>query len=377
MDGAGRRLTDAQRTDWLRLIRTETVGPATFRRLINRFGSAEKAIAALPGLTRAGGAKAPPKIPSRMAVEDELSALAKMKARLIGLGEPDYPPFLKHIAAAPPLIAVLGSAERIDWNRTVGMVGARNASAAGQRLTATLAADLGQAGYTIASGLARGVDAAAHTASLATGTVAVLAGGLNRIYPEQNIPLAARIVEEGGALLTEMPLGWEPRARDFPRRNRLISGLSRGIVIIEAARRSGSLITARYALEQNREVFAIPGSPLDPRAEGGNELIREGAILVTRAEHIVEILDAADPSRLPLAETEDGLFDLDETVPATDPDNDARTRLISALSPTPTPIDDLIRHTGLSVGLVQIILLELDLAQRLEWASGQLVSLKA
>ncbi len=310
------------------------------------------------------------------AARDEFEALTALGGRLVAMGEPDYPELLLHIPGPPPLIAMKGG-DSLDWSKTVGIVGARNASAAGQRMTKLLASELGAAGYLIVSGLARGIDAAAHRAALETGTIAVLAGGLDRIYPDQNIPLAEEIVEAGGALLTEMPLGWEPRARDFPRRNRLVSGLSLGVVVVEAARRSGSLITARMALEQNREVFAVPGSPLDPRAEGGNSLIREGATLIRSAADIIESLATADPSRLPLFESgEDSDFvpaaedDVDE------PTGDARQILLQALSVTPVAVDDLVEQTGLPASTVQTALLELDLAGRLERSSGQLVALR-
>jgi len=267
-------LTPAQRIAWLRLLRTDNVGPVTFRQLLNRFGSAEAAIAALPTLS--GKSSRTLSVISQSQAEDEMAGLSRYGARLVAQGESDYPPHLLHIAASPPLLTMAGG-DRVDWLRTVGVVGARNASSAGVKMTRLLAEELGALGYTVVSGLARGIDAAAHRASLNTGTVAVLAGGFDRIYPDENIPLAHDILDNGGTLLTEMPLGWEPRARDFPRRNRLVSGLSLGIVVVEAAKRSGSLITARLALEQNRDVFAVPGSPLDPRAEGGNALIQQGA----------------------------------------------------------------------------------------------------
>jgi DNA processing protein len=271
------------------------------------------------------------------------------------------------------VVTIVGG-EKLNWQRTVGVVGARNASAAGQKLTRIIAADLGSRGYTIVSGLARGIDAAAHDASLTTGTVAVLAGGMDHVYPSENIPLAHAIVENGGALITEMPLSWEPRARDFPRRNRLVSGLSLGIVVVEAAKRSGSLITARLALEQNREFFAVPGSPLDPRAEGGNALIQQGARLITGAADVIETLSSADPARNLLFEPD---WDPDFTEADADlPSLPDRARLISALSVTPIPVDTLVAETGLSVANVQLLLLELDLTNRIEWSSGQLVALK-
>jgi DNA processing protein len=375
--GADRQLTRSQRLAWLRLIRSENVGPVTFHQLQNRFGSAEAALEALPSLV-GGAGLSQAKIASLAEAEDELGATEELGARLVASVEPDYPPLLNHISGAPPLVTVAGG-ENLNWSRTVGMVGARNASTAGQKMTRMLAQDLGAARYVVVSGLARGIDASAHKASLETGTVAVLAGGLDHIYPDENIPLAREIVGNGGALITEMPLGWEPRARDFPRRNRLIAGLSLGVVVVEAAKRTGSLITARLALEQNREVFAVPGSPLDPRAEGGNALIQQGAKLVVSAADIIETLAEADPSRHMLFEPDwEPEFGGAETngndVQASDTD---RARLLSALSVTPVPVDALIAGTGLTVPVIQTLLLELDLAGRIEWASGQLVALKS
>lgn len=371
MSSGGIELTPSQRIAWLRLIRTPNVGPQTFRQLINREGSAEAAIAALPGLLKRAGTAA--SIPTVAEAEDEIAATAKLGGRLVGSGEPGYPPLLRYISGAPPMVTISGR-DQLDWYRTVAIVGARNASTAGQKFAQMLAADLGDAGYTIVSGLARGIDAAAHRASLRTGTVAVLAGGLDQIYPDENLPLARDIYANGGALLTEMPLGWEPRARDFPRRNRLVSGLALGTVVVEAAKRSGSLITARLALEQNREVFAVPGSPLDPRAEGGNALIQQGAKLITGAADIIETLRDADPSRTSLLEP-DWLPDGESFDPAPPSDNE-RALLIEALSLTPVAVDDIIKSTGIAIARVQTLLLELDLEGRVEWSSGQLVALK-
>lgn len=365
-----RTLSPTQRTAWLRLIRTDNVGPVTFRQLLNRFGSAEAAIDMLPELSRKAGR--PIQVISQGRAEDEIAGLARYGARLVAQGEPDYPSLLNHISGAPPLISLAGG-ERLDWSRTVGIVGARNASTAGIKMTRVLASELGARGYTIVSGLARGIDTAAHRASLPTGTIAVLAGGFDRIYPEENIPLAHDILDNGGALLTEMPLGWEPRARDFPRRNRLVSGLSLGIVVVEAAKRSGSLITARLALEQNRDVFAVPGSPLEPRAEGGNALIQQGARLITGAQDVIDVLSVADPAR-------SALFDPDwlpEAVPDEPPmSEDMEARVLQALSTTPVEVDELIAATGIGPSAMQMLLLELDLARKIEWSSGQLVALR-
>ena len=282
------RLSDDQRLDWLRLIRSDNVGARTFRALVNHYGGARRALAALPDLARRGGASGPARICSRQDAERELDAAKSLGLALVALGEPDYPRRLQMIDDAPPLLAVRGNAA-VFGLPMVAIVGARNASAAGIRFAERLARDLGAAGFAIASGLARGVDAAAHRGSLATGTIAVLAGGHDHIYPHEHADLADAIAADG-ALISEMPLGWEPRARDFPRRNRLISGVAVGVVVVEAARRSGSLITARFALEQGREVFAVPGSPLDPRAEGSNDLLRQGATLVTEAADVITVV---------------------------------------------------------------------------------------
>ena len=310
----GVHLSDDQRLDWLRLIRSDNVGPRTFRALVNHYGGAHRALAALPDLARRGGASGPARVCSRQEAERELAAARSLGVALVALGEPDYPRRLMMIDDAPPLLAVRGS-PAVFGLPIVAIVGARNASAAGIRFAERLARDLGAAGFAVASGLARGVDAAAHRGSLASGTIAVLAGGQDHIYPREHADLADAVAAEG-ALISEMPLGWEPRARDFPRRNRLISGLAVGIVVVEAARRSGSLITARFALEQGREVFAVPGSPLDPRAEGTNDLLKQGATLVTEAADVITVVRpilgepveaaVAEPDAPPLPAVEPG-----------------------------------------------------------------------
>lgn len=365
------RLTPQQRVDWLRLIRTENVGPQTFRQLLNRFGSAGAALDSLPHLFKRNGAL-PPSIPSQAEAEDEIATASKLGARFIGSGEPDYPPHVTHIHGPPPILAMMGG-DIVASHRTVGIVGARNASAAGRRMAQMLARELGEAGYVVVSGLARGIDAAAHEAALRGGTIAVLAGGLDQLYPDENKPLAQAIIDQGGALVSEMPFGWEARARDFPRRNRLVAGISLGVVIVEAAKRSGSLITARLALEQNREVFAVPGSPLDPRAEGGNALIRQGATLITSAADILDDLAQARPQQSDLFEGGD---EADALIGAPDPTSDERSMLLDALSPTPIAIDTLVQTCGLPASTVQILLLELDLAGKIERSGGQLVALR-
>lgn len=364
------RLTDEQRIDWLRLIRSDNVGPRTFRDLINHFGGARAALDALPRLARRGGA-AGTRIFSQEEAEAELKAARARGISLIALGEPDYPPRLQAIDDPPPLLAVQGQLDQLA-RPLVAIVGSRNASAVGIKFADRLARDIGAAGYGIVSGLARGIDAAAHRASLATGTVAVLAGGHERIYPPDHVDLLQQILPQGAAV-SEMPINWEPRARDFPRRNRLISGLALGVVIVEAARRSGSLITARMAGEQGREVFAVPGSPLDPRSEGTNGLLKQGAILTTEA---ADVLTALEPILgrsvdLPAQEPTPDELPLHHTEPA----DDERSRIIALLGPSPTTLDDLVRLSQTSPAIVRTVLLELELAGRLERHGGGLVSL--
>jgi DNA processing protein len=283
--------------------------PATFRSLINHFGSAESALQAIPALSRQGGANRSIRIAGVGEAEDEMRAAQRCGAQFVALGEPDYPPWLRHADAPPPLLAVRGGTGYLT-SPAIAIVGARNASVAGRKMAATLAQGLGEAGFVVVSGLARGIDAAAHEAALANGTVAVFAGGIDIVYPPENGALADRIMAEGGCCVSEMRLGWEPRARDFPRRNRIIAGLSLGTVVVEAAERSGSLITARLALEQNREVLAVPGSPLDPRAAGSNNLLKQGARLVTEARDVIDavrhMLDCEPGEPVPRSATRPG-----------------------------------------------------------------------
>ncbi len=370
------RLTVEQRLDWLRLIRSQSVcaiipGPRTFRALINHFGGARAALEALPGLARRGGGTASPQFNSREEAQREIDATRKIGVSFVAIGEADYPRRLQMIDDAPPLIAIRGHAAVLAMPQ-VAIVGSRNASAAGVKITQRLVHGLCEAGFAIVSGLARGIDAAAHRASLASGTVAVLAGGQDRVYPPEHVDLLDAILPAGLAL-TEMPLGWEPRARDFPRRNRLISGLSLGVVIVEAAKRSGSLITARLALEQGREVFAVPGSSLDPRAEGTNGLIKQGATPVTEAADIISVLQPIMGLELPAREPEEE--EMEPVLQNIEPAPDERTRIVALLSPAPVSIDDLIRLSQSSPRVVRMVLLELEIAGRLERHGGGLVSL--
>jgi DNA processing protein len=368
VDDHSKILTDAERLDWLRLIRSDNVGPQTFQALLRRCGSARAALDALPDLARRGGARTI-RICSRAEGERELEAVRRLGAVMVGSGEPGYPPRLAAIDTAPPLVTLRGHLAALAAPM-IAMVGSRNASAAGQKFAERLARELGEAGFVIVSGLARGIDAAAHRASLATGTVAALAGGQDRIYPEQHESLLEAILPAGVAI-SEMPLGWEPRARDFPRRNRIISGLSLGVVIVEAARRSGSLITARFALEQGREVFAVPGSPLDPRAEGTNDLLKQGATLVTEAADVIPVLA---PIIGQLREPVQRKPAPDEPV-SVEPDSGDRGRVMALLGPTPVGLDDLVRLSGATPTTVRTILFEMELAGRIARHAGGMVSL--
>ena len=372
MNAAPRALSPSERLSWLRLIRSENVGPVTFFELLSRFGSAEAALAALPDIARRGGRQRPLVVGTRAAAERELAALAATGAQLIGWGEPDYPPALAAIEDAPPLLSARGNPHLLR-RHSVGIVGARNASANGRRFARDMALQLGAHQLVVVSGLARGIDAAAHEGALPTGTIAVLAGGIDTVYPEENRELHDGIAERG-VLIAEMPVGTTPQARHFPRRNRIISGVSLGVLVVEAAVGSGSLITARYALDQGREVFAVPGSPLDPRCRGTNDLIRKGARLVESADDIMEEL--APLIAAPLAERRRDLFSAaPPAVPGEREIESARDRVLSLLSPSPLPVDELVRQCQLSPAIVVTVLLELELAGRIERQPGHQVAL--
>lgn len=368
-------LDDSQRLACLRLIRSEQVGPATFRELINHFGGAEAALTALPDLAHRGGRRKPIQLCPRHVAEAELAAAGKAGARPLFTIEPGYPAILARVEVPPPMLYVKGRTELLQ-KASLAIVGSRNASAAGQRLARELATALGEKGLAIVSGLARGIDAAAHQAALASGTVAVLAGGIDFVYPPEHAALQERIAIEG-CLVSEQPPGFEPRAQDFPRRNRIISGIALGVVIVEAARRSGSLITARQAGEQGREVMAVPGHPLDPRAEGTNQLLKDGATLVTNAADVLAALgpllgDAVANAHL----TESGEPARDRPTGSPHVDDAVRKSVVEALGPAPIAVDELARATGLGIRSVKIALLELALAGRIEQHGTQLVSLR-
>jgi DNA processing protein len=361
-------LTESDRIDRLRLIRSDNVGPRTFNSLIAHFGNARAALERLPDLARRGGAARSGRICSEEQARAEIAAASRIGVSLVAPGEAAYPPRLATLEDAPPLLGVRAVPD-VLIRPMIAIVGSRNASGAGLKFAGQLARDLGDAGFVVISGLARGIDQAAHRATIGSGTVAVLAGGHDRIYPPEHQDLLAALLDQGGAI-SEMPLGHVPRAHDFPRRNRLISGASLGVVVIEAAHRSGSLITARMAAEQGREVFAVPGSPLDPRAAGTNDLIKQGATLVTEASDVINAVAPImeRPIVLEAREGDDEPLDFD-----TDPGE--RERIVALLGPSPVSLDDLIRMSGLSPAIVRTVLLELELAGRLERHGGGLVSL--
>ena len=348
-------LSYAERRDWLRLSRTATVGPVAFRDLLARYKTAGAALEALPSLVRRKGLSIPPV----EAIEAELEQSEQWGIKILASCEADFPDYLRAVDPTPPLISVKG---RIDILHApcVAIVGSRNASAIGQRFARQIAGELGERGYTIVSGLARGIDAAAHSGSMETGTAGVLGGGVDHIYPRQNADLFREMAERG-ALISESPLGYKATARDFPRRNRIISGLCKGVVVIEAAEKSGTLITARYAMEQNREVMAAPGSPLDPRTKGCNRLIQNGAALIEGTDDIIDVLNHTPPLRVMEPSDGYGQPEFDWQGAQNDIDK-ARGVIAGLLSPTPTSRDEIIRLSGFPVPIAGAALLELELS---------------
>lgn len=365
-------LDDAERVNWLRLIRTENIGPITFYKLIEMFGSAGIAIEALPEFSKRGGRKqALTPVPFATA-EKELETLYKNGAQILCACEEEYPLPLAATEDAPPVITVLGDIS-LFTRPAIGIVGARNASLNGRKFAEKLAKDLGQSGQVLVSGLARGIDTAAHQGSIETGTIAVVAGGVDIIYPQENKDLYNSI-RERGLIVAESPLGTEPMARHFPKRNRIISGLSSGVVVVEATLKSGSLITARMAGEQGRDVYAVPGFPLDPRAGGPNKLLQDGAILVQGAQDIMHNLQTYSSHAL----QEPKYYDVPLT-PSLAPDEeevaDTREEILQNLSHVAVTVDELVRSCHVTIPVVQTILLELELAGRLQRHPGGRVSL--
>ena len=370
---APKDLSQEEKIARLQLIRTDNVGPVTFRHLISRYKTAVNALAVLPELAHRGGRKKPLVAAKKSDAVKEIEALSKLGGHLIVYGDSLYPEALAASEGAPPILMALGHPHLLERNN-FAIVGARNCSAIGIKIATAMARDLGQAGYVISSGMARGIDTAVHQGAVPTGTIAVLAGGVDVIYPRENDRLYDSIVNTG-LVLSEMPLGTQPIARHFPRRNRIISGLAAGLLVVEATFKSGSLITARLALEQGREVFAIPGSPMDPRAKGPNDLIRQGAVLVENVGHILDVLQMMESRSI--SEPQYDLFD-NTAAPAPSHDErelgDVRDAIRDKLSPTPIPVDDLIRMMELSSAEVQTALLELELAGEISRYPGNRVA---
>jgi DNA processing protein len=384
---AGERLARA------RLARTARIGPVTFHEMLGHYGSAEAALEALPSLARRAGFTQAPVPPTSEVLLKEVDALGRLGGRLVVYGDPDYPQALAQVADAPPLLSVIGDSSLLS-RPALAVVGARNASTNGRRVAVELAGALGSVGLTIVSGLARGIDTAAHRASLATGTIAVLAGGVDVIYPPENEALYSEVAARG-LVVAEAPLGAVPQARHFPRRNRIVSGLSMGVLVIEAALQSGSLITARQAADQGRDVFAVPGSPLDPRCRGSNRLLRDGATLVETAEDVLAQIggriSAAPPPRTspkvkssqevvvncrnpPIGKRSATAHQMaDQVFEKTD--ESVSERILACLSPSPVPVDEVIRQCHVSPALVTAALLDLELSGRVERLQGNMVAL--
>ena len=359
-------MSEQDRFDRLRLIRSPRIGPVTFRQLIARFGTASEALRAVPELAARGGGKG--SVADAAGVEQEIARSRAVGGRYLLMGDADYPILLDQMEGSPPALIVRGDVT-LTTRQCVAMVGARNASAAACRFARTLAQDLGQRGAVTVSGLARGIDTAAHQGSIATGTIGVIACGIDVVFPPENATLQEQLANEG-LLVTEHPPGTQPLARHFPARNRIIAGLSAGTVVVEAAPRSGSLITARLAAEAGREVMAVPGSPLDPRAQGCNQLIREGATLVQDGADVMEAIGGIDVRMV----RQGSLNFAGEPVSADVAAGD-RAEVTGLLGHAPVPVDEVIRLSGLSPAIVQTVLLELELAARLERHAGGKVSL--
>lgn len=369
---SSRKLSEDDRIAWLRLARTPSVGPSTFHRLLSEFGTIHEALEAAPRLARRGGREL--EIASLDTASRELASVRALSGQIIASIEPEFPSALAALDPPPSAITVIGRAELLS-KQAVAIVGARNASALGIKFVQRLATDLGRAGLVVASGMARGIDRAAHEAAMDAGTIAVVAGGVDIVYPPENSRLYDELATRG-AIVSETPLGTAPQARHFPRRNRIISGLSRGIVVVEAAERSGSLITADYALEQGREVFAVPGSPLDPRCRGSNRLLKDGATLATRAEDILDVLQPllAGPIVAENKAIQPSAAGPSRDVQLNPPESKIREMIVEKLSAAPVEIDELVRQVGAPAPLVLSILLELELAQQVQRHPGARIS---
>ena len=376
-DNPDRDLSEAERLDWLALIRTDNIGPITFYQLIERFGSAREALKALPELSRKGGRKKALSPPSENQVMAEYKALTKRGGQLVCVKDKAYPLALSAIDDAPPVLSVLGDSDTLN-NKCIAIVGARNASLNGRKFASKLARDLGGRGQIIVSGMARGIDTAAHQGALNSGTIAVVAGGIDVVYPEENQKLYDEIIEKG-AVIAESAFGSKPYAAAFPRRNRIVSGLSAGVIVVEAGLRSGSLITARMAGEQGRDIMAVPGSPIDPRAQGPNHLIREGATLVRNADDVLEILMnfSGKGFREPIVKPQNFIHEVPKNE-GLEPENSRENLqdiILSNLSFTAIFVDELVRACHVTISELQLILMELELAGRIKRLPGNKIIL--
>ncbi len=373
--GLRKFLANESLVDVLRLIRSENVGPVTFFNLVRQFGAAKTALDAIPDLAQRGGKRAPVLCYTAKDAEREIEATEKLGARMVRFGEEEYPPLLTQIYDPPPILTVLGFPHVWQKRRTLAIVGSRNASANGYQIAKKLALDAGSRDIAVVSGLARGIDTAAHAGSLASGTVAVMASGINHVYPPENKALYDSITAQG-AVVTEQPLGMAPHARSFPGRNRIISGMSQGVVVVEASLKSGSLITARFALDQDREVFAVPGSPMDPRCKGTNGLIKQGATVCESIEDVMAVLGNSMP--LFMGEKDGAAYETREpSLPLESELTEARKLVHSKLGYSPVSVDTLLTQCQLTSNLLSLVLLELELAGRLTRHTGHKVSLKA
>ena len=362
------KISNNELIDRIRLIRSERIGPIAWRHLMQLYGTATAALMALPSLAKRGGT--PLFICSRENAIREIDACQAIGANIISLGEADYPPLLAQIEDAPPIITIKGDLA-LTKKPTIAMVGTRKASMAGLRIAQNIACELGQAGIVVVSGLARGIDKMVHQSTLTSGTIAVIASGINITYPPENKELQQQI-SEIGLVVTEMPFDVSPQARHFPSRNRIISGLSLATIVVEAARNSGSLITARFTLEQGRELMAVPGSPLEPRSEGTNSLLQQGAHIIANGADALNIIRSLMTTSL--AEPEQHIYNR-IAIPIRIDIDDCCNKMLELLSPVPTEVSELIRISGFSTSTVLITLLELELAGRLNRHPGNLVSI--
>ena len=370
---ANNALSEQEKLDWLRLYRTENIGPITFYKLLERYGDAEKALLALPELGKKGGRKKPLTAPAMQAIEAEYEALKKVGGDIVTASCPEYPMALSAIDDAPPVLSYLGDITLANKS-CIALVGARNASINGRKFAEKIARDLGARGQIIASGLARGIDTAAHKGALETGTIAVVAGGIDIVYPQENTELFHQIREKG-LILAESPWGQEPVARLFPRRNRIVSGLSAAVIVVEATLKSGSLITARMAGEQGRDVMAVPSHPLDPRGQGPNHLIREGATLIRNADDVIEIINNFSGNGLRDVLSTPQNFSINPVSNDDDVTEKTIEDIAEQLSFSAITVDELLRSCQLSISALQMILLELELAGRIERLPGNRVRL--